>query len=83
MVYQIKNKPNTVKVDETPNPVYGPMDRKVTPTGPDSWELQHRQAMIPYRTINVENDLTKYSHQKPIESVPVDLTPIRKMDDLR
>lgn len=83
MAYQIQNKPNEVKVDNTPNPVYGPMGRKVTPTGSDSWEMQHRQAMIPDRTINVENDLSRYFHNEPIEPVPVDLTPIRRMDDLR
>ncbi len=78
------NKPNPViKVDYTPNPVYGPMGRKVTPLGRDSWKMQHREAMVPDRTINVKNRPTEYLDNEPIEPVHLDLTPIRTMDDLK
>ncbi len=42
------------------NPVYGPMGRKITPTGGGSLEMQLRQAIKPSRTIDVKDDLAKY-----------------------
>jgi hypothetical protein len=80
MAYQIKNKPDDVTA-YIPNPVYGPMGRKVTPT--DTLKLQFRQATIPDREITVKNNFPKRIHDEHIKPVQVDLTPIRKIDELK
>lgn len=51
---------NQINVDNTPNPTYGVMGRKVTRR--DSAEMQCKEAIKP---------------------IPMDLTPIKRMDDLR
>ena len=45
MAYEMMNKPNKIELYNVENPIYGPMGRKVTPIGWDSWEMQHRQAI--------------------------------------
>lgn len=43
---RLKNRLIDIRLDNTPNPTYGPMGRKITPNGWDSLEMQYRRALI-------------------------------------